>query len=289
MKVGLFLVIAFGTSWAIFAGYHQLGGFDGQPLLALPFLSAAMMGPALAAVICTLIFDRARWGASLGFSGLSWTKVMTWALLGWAMALVLVILGLVLSGVFSPEGFGDPRAIMQAQLENLAPQEPLPMNITTLLILQLVVGVPVGLIFNTFFLTISEELGWRGWLQPRLMGLGFWPMCLISGIIWGLWHTPIIAMGYNYPGLGLWGVGAMVVFTTLLTPYVALARERGGVWAAGAFHGAINALAGLSVLFLAANTWPWNGLLGVGGFGVMALGLPLIWFYRRAKPVSGVA
>ncbi|WP_019960526.1 CPBP family intramembrane glutamic endopeptidase [Woodsholea maritima] len=286
MKIALFLLISFAWSWTVFGLFHQSGGLEGQSALAMPIMFVAMLGPALGAILCTLVFDRARWGTALGFSGFGRSRVLIWIVLAWVMAIVLVAGSIALTGGLAPGGFQDPVASFVAQLQALAPDEPLPMDPALLLALQLGLGLPIGIAANTVLLTISEELGWRGWLQPRLMGLGFWPMCLVTGVIWGLWHAPIILMGYNFPGLGVGGVGAMIVFTVMTTPYVALAAERGGVWAAGAFHGAINALAGLSVLFLASTDWPWNGLLGIGGFGVMAVGLPLIWLYRRAKPLS---
>ena len=36
----------------------------------------------------------------------------------------------------------------------------------------------------------AKELGWRGYLLPKLMPLGEKKALLISGLIWGLWHAP---------------------------------------------------------------------------------------------------
>jgi hypothetical protein len=112
-------------------------------------------------------------------------------------------------------------------------------------------------------------------------------MSLTIGLIWGVWHAPLVLMGHNYPGLGWTGVGLMTVWTILLTPYLALARERGGgVWSAGAFHGSLNAVAGIGLLFQTQTAWPWNGLLGLAGFGVLAAGWVLIALFRSKRPVA---
>jgi uncharacterized protein len=53
----------------------------------------------------------------------------------------------------------------------------------------------VGLIF-----AVGEELGWRGYLQGRLiqrLGLSEGVVCL--GLLWSFWHLPLLLAGYNYP------------------------------------------------------------------------------------------
>ena len=64
----------------------------------------------------------------------------------------------------------------------------------------------------------GEELGWRGYLLPKI-GEKLSPLSasVFTGVIWGLWHAPIIAMGYNYGTNNLIaGIFAMTVFCTVL-------------------------------------------------------------------------
>ena len=59
-------------------------------------------------------------------------------------------------------------------------------------------------------LTLGEELGWRGYLQEKLLrkyGL-IWGF-IILGAIWGYWHLPIILMGYNFPSQPV--LGALIL------------------------------------------------------------------------------
>jgi len=63
----------------------------------------------------------------------------------------------------------------------------------TLYIMSLIVAP----IINTLF-ALGEEIGWRGYLLPKLMPLGKTRAYLLLGVIWSAWHWPLIAIGFNY-------------------------------------------------------------------------------------------
>jgi membrane protease YdiL (CAAX protease family) len=46
----------------------------------------------------------------------------------------------------------------------------------------------------------GEEIGWRGYMLTRLVATGIPAPILASGIIWGLWHTPLILSGQYASG-----------------------------------------------------------------------------------------
>ena len=181
----------------------------------------------------------------------------------------------------------DAMAAIMAE-QGVAPED-LPMSLETLLLIQLAFNLPIGLAINAVFL-LSEELGWRGWLWDRWSGLGFWRNAALTGVVWGLWHAPIIALGHNYPGMPVTGILLMTGFTMLISPVLHLCRARGGtVFHASVFHGTINGLAGFSIILVSNPVWPWNGAVGIGGFAVLAISVAGTAFYLRLRPTPSPA
>lgn len=131
--------------------------------------------------------------------------------------------------------------------------EELPLPIGTLVAVQLAT-IPLGALIN-LLPALGEELGWRGWLLPRLLPLGTVSALLVSGVIWGLWHAPLILLGYNYPEAPGWlGLVCTVVMCILVGAVFGWLRLRSGsVWPAALAHAAFNAAAGSYLLFAAAG------------------------------------
>lgn len=119
--------------------------------------------------------------------------------------------------------------------------------------LQLLAIVP-GALINAIPV-LGEEIGWRGWLLPRLLPLGRLRAIVISGVVWGLWHAPLLLLGYNYPMVPrLQGVLMMMGMTILVGGILAWLRLRTGtVYAATLGHGALNVSAGSYVLLASAD------------------------------------
>lgn len=61
-----------------------------------------------------------------------------------------------------------------------------------------VMALGVGIIYS-LIQGLGEEIGWRGFLMPRLRKQVPMPaMLVISGIIWGLWHAPLLWNGHLF-------------------------------------------------------------------------------------------
>jgi membrane protease YdiL (CAAX protease family) len=90
-----------------------------------------------------------------------------------------------------------------------------------------------------FALVIGEEIGWRGFLMPRLRSrMGLAQAGLMTGIVWTLWHLPI----YLVPGQGL---AAFAVFAWWVVPLAVVMgyvteRANYSVLVATVMHGAAN-------------------------------------------------
>ena len=95
-----------------------------------------------------------------------------------------------------------------------------------------IIGPFIGLIIS-----FGEEYGWRGYLQTELTRLGRIRGVLLLGVIWGVWHWPVIWMGYNYPGQPILGSIAMVFVCIILAYFFAYAVfKSSGIWTAAYLH-----------------------------------------------------
>jgi membrane protease YdiL (CAAX protease family) len=91
--------------------------------------------------------------------------------------------------------------------------------------------------FIGLVIAFGEEYGWRGYLQSELEKMGRIKGTLVLGIIWGIWHWPLIWMGYNYPNQPVWGSLMMVAFTVFLAYVLAYAVYKAdGIWIAAFLH-----------------------------------------------------
>ncbi len=66
-----------------------------------------------------------------------------------------------------------------------------------------------------FFVVGALVVGWTLGLLPKLLPLGQWRALLLSGPIWGAWHAPVVALGYNYPQHHALGPLLMIVFCVI--------------------------------------------------------------------------
>jgi membrane protease YdiL (CAAX protease family) len=92
-------------------------------------------------------------------------------------------------------------------------------------------------------LALAEELGWRGYLQPRLGSLGERAAMLIVGLVWAAWHVPYIVFTPNYHAGGTrWIVlplftASVIAFSFLVGRLRAMSAS---VWPAVVAHCAHN-------------------------------------------------
>jgi membrane protease YdiL (CAAX protease family) len=109
------------------------------------------------------------------------------------------------------------------------------------------------LVIDTLF-AFGEELGWRGYLLPKLLGLGRGRAMLLSGFLHGVWHLPVILLTTTYHSEGNRLVVVALFLATLTAAGVFFGYLRlrsNSVWPAAVAHGAFNtiwsALAALAV------------------------------------------
>jgi membrane protease YdiL (CAAX protease family) len=167
----------------------------------------------------------------------------------------------------------------RAQLD----QFPRPVLVLVLLLQALGAGLSLNAVA-----AFGEEAGWRGLMLRELRGDEpgrFWRVAVTTGVLWGLWHAPLIAQGHTYPAHPVVGVVMMVAFCVLLAPLHAHVRVAGGsVAAAAVLHGTLNASGGFAVLFLRGGNDLLVGLTGLAGFLVLGVVNAALCWWRRQRP-----
>lgn len=128
---------------------------------------------------------------------------------------------------------------------------------------------------------IGEEAGWRGYMYPVLKEkYGRTKGLIIGGIIWGIWHWPLIGfIGYEYGneyfGFPIAGMLVFCIFTIAIGILCDRVYEKSGcIWFPAILHGSINGAATLPIAVCGPAADPFR-LLGPVPNGLLA-GLPLI-------------
>lgn len=132
---------------------------------------------------------------------------------------------------------------------------------------------PIGGILSS----LGEEFAWRGYLLPKLSAKYSTKKAIfLTGIIWGIWHAPIIFMGFNYgTEHPVWGIIMMIIFCSVINLILSsLFLKTHTIWVPVVAHASLNAIDQYtpSYLFTALHSHP-NFFLGpnliglIGGFG----------------------
>ena len=275
------------------------GAFVSPEMISAAAVAATMLFPALGVVITRLVTGE-------GFVNCVMKpkparQSLPWFAVAWFGPTLLVIAGAVVYFLLFPGDF-DPTAstFVEAQRTaavqagadsaslaafDMAAANPL------LLVLPLLGACAIAPVLNIVS-TFGEEWGWRGYLLPKMATqLPIVPTLLITGVIWGLWHAPLVALGHNYgtgyPTAPFGGIVAMCLWCILLAVFLSYVTIRTGSTLAAAFgHGALNGAVNGAVLFSLTGGNPFVGPLCtgiVGGLPLLAVAALMLWDLRRRE------
>jgi membrane protease YdiL (CAAX protease family) len=132
--------------------------------------------------------------------------------------------------------------------------------------------------FIALLLGFGEEYGWRGYLQSELIRLGKVKGIALLGVIWGLWHAPVIVMGHNYPEYPVAGIFLMTGYTVGLAFVLGYAVLKSGSVLLAAFLHALNnqVFSFLSMMVYKPTDSVFSFGAGVYGIAVLAVIVLLI-------------
>ena len=248
-----------GVGLAIHFGGMKVAQADTNQAAAagMLFSAGAMLIPLLAVIFTQLIFKE----PVLKGLGISF-KFNRWWWIGWLLMPVYALAVLGVSLLMPGAQFSIDGDTMQASMQQL-PFEAGPWGIIAISIAS---GLFAGATINAVF-AFGEEVAWRGFLVKEFKGKKFLTVSLLIGVIWGLWHFPLILNGHNYPEHPVIGVFMMVVACVLITPVLLYFRKKSGsVIVPAIMHGTMNAVVGISNVCIT----PQNDLL-IGGPGLAGM------------------
>ena len=276
----VFIALTFLINWLLIGLFLALG--EGWSSAATPaVLVAYMFVPMLVAILVQKLVKHEGVIKPLQVS----FKLNRWFLVAWLLPPLLAIGALGVSLLFPGVQYTpDMAGLFDVFGQNLSPEqvaqmraqmEALPVSYFWIALMQ---GLIAGITVNAV-VAFGEELGWRGFLLREFRHLGFWRASLLIGLIWGIWHAPVILQGHNYPQHPLAGVGMMVIWCMLLTPIIVYVRGKArSVIAAAIIHGTLNGTAGLAILMVRGGNDLTVGLTGVAGFVVLLLvNILIVW------------
>src|SRR5215211_5961334 len=208
-----FFLLAYGLTWAIQIPVAA-GVLEGSGWRAVTWV------PAIAALLAAALTGGRGALRELG------SRLVRWRV-GWQWYLVVILgpaaFSLAVAGVYTLLGGSWSEAAPPALLEG-----PL-------------LFLPLFLLILTLTDGLGEELAWRGFALPRLLTrYNALVASLVLGVIWGLWHLPLVwtegnAM-YQQP---VWLLLVDITAKSVLFTWVFL-HTRGSVLIAMLFHGATN-------------------------------------------------
>ncbi|MHA7582257.1 CPBP family glutamic-type intramembrane protease [Paenibacillus vandeheii] len=148
------------------------------------------------------------------------------------------------------------------------------------ILFQMFAGTAIGVISSS-----GEELGWWGYMLNRLINARVPRPVLTSGIIWGVWHLPVMLFAnyYSGPYPALSVVLFMISVTSFSYMITWLRLTTGSIWPAILLHACWNAVIqdAFDISSSGKNVLLWTGESGI----LVALALLIAAWVMSRKPL----
>lgn len=265
------------TAW-VFAGLActlaLLAGIAIRVLEVTSDFTAAliyMSTPTVAAMVMLLVVTRDGWSRSGRRSlGLRQSRRRTWPL-----AVLATFLASLLASV----------AVWITPVAGLhAPQG----------VLDTLISFVISVVLMALTLVLGEELGWRGYLLPRLRGIGRNRSLFVVGLVHTTWHLPLIFLTSLYHSDGNMLLVLPLFTATIIAASYAFGYLRlatGSVWPATVAHAVHNGAWALLGAFTVTSHPVVVEEYLAGDNGALILGTTILgawWIRRRLVSRAGV-
>lgn len=183
----------------------------------------------------------------LNFKNINWKQVLKYLLITNLLIPIFAMLyGYLLGNILEIKVFGK----LITNYTQLSPE--IKQTIPTILKTNYLLVILIPIMFISSLLSsisingifaLGEEIGWRGFLEKNINS-SFFKKNILIGIIWGVWHAPIILCGHNYPAHPYLGILMMVILCISLSFYFSVAlKNTKSLFVIAALHGGFNAIA----------------------------------------------
>jgi len=228
-QIGLYLLLTLALS-CIFYAFVIVTGHPAAGRGV--YIAGLMWSPGVAAILTCLLTRTPL--ASLGWKWGAWK----WQWAAYFIPIAYALAAYVLVWSMGWGGFVSPAFVDSVRKDMGWAQVSGPVLVGGYVLLMGVVGM-VGSSAHA----LGEEIGWRGFLAPRLVGrLGFWGGAIVTGLIWTAWHVPVLLFaGYNNGTPWWYGLGCFTVLVVSISVVMTWLRMRSGsLWTGVLVHASHN-------------------------------------------------
>lgn len=271
-----YLISTFVIAWCMQIGVYFLSKTSFASVCQL-ILAVMMFVPTLSVLISGAKIKK------MGFSP-NIKKNIIPILVAWLSPAVLTAIGAALYFLFFPSHFDlTGKTIVETAGESFLKQlEQQGLTYPQYILVNIISCITFAPFLNMLF-GLGEEIGWRGFLYPQLEArFGYRSGNIIGGMIWGMWHWPLIWLigyeyGTNYIGFPVVGMLLFCVITIGLGIICGwLYKKSNCIWLPALFHGSFNAAATIPLVLTYTNARSMR-LLGSAPNGLIS-GIPILVF-----------
>lgn len=190
-KIITFLILTFGIT-ALFDIPTILLKVSGEALMM--FTIASMWCPTIAVILTKRIYKE-------NIRDLNWKWPKTKYIL--ASFVIPILYALVSYSIIWTAGWGG--FYNEEFVKEVGASYGISSLSPSLIIIIFIVMIGIFGMFRSCSFALGEEIGWRGFLVPELFKkYSYIKTSLITGVIWAVWHYPVLIFGYYNNGTPFW-------------------------------------------------------------------------------------
>ena len=260
LPIGVFVLLVVPCTWLSLAISRSRGGVV---FIAAPI--GAALFPALFVLLVCLLFPNRK--ASFQQLGMHKPGQLKWYGFALIQPTSMVVVGYLVSWATGLIKFAPDMATINAS------------------------GGPLPFIITLFILAIGEEVGWRGFLQPRLTQLFDLRRALpLTGLVWVVWHYSFLIWTIQNDGSNplintlLFTIGLVLVDSTLIGWVRAGSQS---LWPAVIWHMTWNVVWFFGLQIFSVQHLGWTYIGNDSGIVPLLVGaLIIFWVWRRRSAAS---